>query len=100
MMNRYRIIAGVLWLAGLLLVGCGRNVLDEANRAGRTVESFRAADEDYFRDMDDAVALTSEEARGRNMWLVWTGGNDRFWDRITIESFGNFDLLKIVSSHP
>src|SRR5207253_9479310 len=35
-----------------------------------------------------------------NMWLVWTGGNDRFWDTITVNSFGGFDLLKIVSSHP
>ena len=21
-----------------------------------------------------------EEIKGRNMWIVWTGGNDRFWD--------------------
>ena len=34
------------------------------------------------------------------MWIVWTGGNDRFWDAITDYSFGAFDLLKIVSSHP
>ena len=29
------------------------------------------------------------------MWLVWTGGNDRFWDRLTHDTFGAFDLLKI-----
>ena len=34
------------------------------------------------------------------MWLVWTGGNDRFWDALTVSSFGAFDLLKTVSSHP
>ena len=34
------------------------------------------------------------------MWLVWTGGNDRFWDRMTKDSLGSLDLLKIVTSHP
>src|SRR5258705_2875 len=74
-------------------------VLDEASRAGRTVASFPAADEDYFHDMDDGIALTREEIQGRNTWIVWTGGNDRFWNRISIDSFGAFDLLKIISSH-
>jgi hypothetical protein len=31
---------------------------------------------------------------GRNMWLVWTGGNDRFWDTISATSFGTLDFLK------
>jgi hypothetical protein len=34
------------------------------------------------------------------MWLVWTGGNDRLWDRLTRDSLGTFDLLKTISSHP
>ena len=34
------------------------------------------------------------------MWLVWTGGNDRFWDQVTKDSLATFDLLKIVTSHP
>ena len=34
------------------------------------------------------------------MWMVWTGGNDRLWDRLTIDSLGSFDLLKTISSHP
>ena len=32
--------------------------------------------------------------------VVWTGGNDRLWDRLTVDSLGSFDLLKTVSSHP
>ena len=24
-----------------------------------------------------------DEIKGRNMWIVWTGGNDRFWDAMT-----------------
>src|SRR6185312_17522060 len=34
------------------------------------------------------------------MWLVWSGGNDRFWDRMTHFTFGAFDLLKIVAYDP
>ena len=71
-------------------------------RANRSAESFKAAGEDYFRDMDHPARFTenSPEVQGRNTWIVWTGGNDRFWDRITVESVGTFDLLKTISSHP
>jgi hypothetical protein len=75
-------------------------IIDEARQAGRSAQSFPAADEDYFRGMDGGIALTPEEVKGRNMWLVWTGGNDRLWDELTNLTFGAFDLLKILSSHP
>ncbi len=76
------------------------HVLDEARRAGRTAATLPAADEDYFHDMDGAVALTREEIRGRNTWLVWTGGNDRLWDILSTSSAGSLDFLKTLSSHP
>ncbi len=44
--------------------------------------------------------LTADEIKGRNMWLVWTGGNDRLWDAMTVKSVGTFDLLKTISSYP
>ena len=75
-------------------------VPDEAKQAGRDAASFPPADEDYFHGMDNGVALTPDEIKGRNMWLVWTGGNDRFWDIMTDRTFGAFDLLKTISSHP
>ncbi len=75
-------------------------VQDEARRAGRPASSFTHAGEDYFHDMDNAIALTPDEVKGRNMWIVWTGGNDRFWDKMTAATFGVFDLLKVVTSHP
>jgi hypothetical protein len=89
----------------LVVAGCGKQpqpgeVLDEAMRAGRIAASFPHADEDYFHDMDGGVALSPEEIKGRNMWLVWTGGNDRFWSLMTDYTFGAFDMLKIISSHP
>jgi hypothetical protein len=75
-------------------------VLDEARQANRPASSFAAADEDYFHDMDGAQPLTPEEIKGRNMWIVWTGGDDRLWDSLTTSSFGALDFLKTLSSHP
>ena len=98
------LIAGIV-AAGTMFVIQGIQAapavaLDEAQRAGRDAASFPQATEDYFHDMDGGVALSPEEVQGRNMWLVWTGGNDRFWDKVTGNSLGTFDLLKIVTSHP
>ena len=75
-------------------------VLDEAMSVRRLADSFPAADEDYFRLMDRGTPLTPDEIRGRNTWIVWTGGNDRFWNYLSNHSYGVFDLLKTLSSHP
>jgi hypothetical protein len=75
-------------------------VLDEARATGRVAASFPPAGEDYFHDMDGGVALTPEEVKGRNTWLVWSGGDDRFWDGMTASTFGGFDLLKIIAYDP
>jgi hypothetical protein len=123
----------LLLLSGVILVCCSilpprpscskgsGQVLDEARCVGRTPESFPAADEDYFRDMDYGVTSRPQEVaaalspylpgispeqavdaavKGRNMWIVWTGGNDRLWDLLSEKSFGNIDLLKTLSNHP
>jgi hypothetical protein len=74
--------------------------LDEAQRAGRDAATFPQATEDYFRDMDNGVPLSADEVQGRNMWLLWTGGDDRFWDKVTRNSLATFDLLKVITSHP
>lgn len=96
----------------LAIAGCNEpqpgTVQDEAMRAGRKAASFPAADEDYFADMDGgykqaadpSVKLSKQEVEGRNTWIVWTGGNDRFWDYMANNTFGAFDLLKILSSNP
>jgi cytochrome c2 len=76
------------------------SVVDEAKAVNRSAASFPHADEDYFHDMDGGLTLTPAEIQGRNMWNVWTGGDDRFWDGMTNTTFGAFDLLKIVTSHP
>ena len=102
------------WIIGSLAILCGvlaaifwftrphsGAVVDEAKLAGRDASSFPAADEkDFLRDMDGGIELTPDEVKGRNMWVVWSAGNDRFWDGITQSTFGAFDLLKVVTSHP
>jgi len=75
-------------------------VFDEARRVRRTAATFPAADEDYFHDMDGGIALTPAEIRGRNAWIVWSGGDDLFWDDLSKTSLGTVDLLKTISSHP
>ncbi|SEH29985.1 c-type cytochrome [Rhizobium sp. NFR12] len=100
-------------------------VEDEAKLARRDVSSLPAATEPYFAEMDkgllkgieggeypqeirqiaaatglDPEAIRQAAIRGQNAWIVWTGGNDRFWDFAARNTIGAFDLLKTVSSHP
>ncbi|HVG86196.1 MAG TPA: hypothetical protein VM820_16835 [Vicinamibacterales bacterium] len=85
--------------------GVGRT-LDEALKASppRAAASFPAADEDYFRDMDQTrdgpIALSPDEVKGRNTWVVWSAGNDVMWDTLGDNSVGALDFLKVLSSHP
>src|SRR4051812_20183744 len=96
----------MLALFAVAVAACGDSepkpgtVRDEAMRAGLTPEQLLKPTPDYFHDMDFNVVdggmkpLGADEIAGRNMWLVWTGGNDRLWDRLTQDSLGGFDLLK------
>jgi hypothetical protein len=84
----------------LLVAACDDSVNDEATTAGLTEKNFPQADEPYFKDMDNGVKLTAEEEMGRNMWLVWSGGNDRFWSGMGKPTLGGFDLLKIIAPPP
>ena len=91
------------------VLSCGPNeprpgtVKDEAMRAGVDPEKLVRPTTDYFHDMDfnnPPPKLSQSEIEGRNMWMVWTGGNDHLWNHLTIDSLGTFDLLKTISSHP
>src|SRR5215471_2183733 len=87
--------------ACFLIAACNDKApLDEALTVGRGPETLAAADEDYFHDMDGGIHLDANEIKGRNTWIVWSGGNDRFWDGMTESTFGGFDLLKIVAYDP
>jgi hypothetical protein len=99
--SRFLLSIGLI-LSGACITVAARAqvVVDEARQVGRTAQTFPAADEDYFKGMDGGIALTADEVKGRNMWLIWTGGNDRLWDKLTNLTYGTFDLLKILSSYP
>jgi hypothetical protein len=97
-----RLSAAALIVAALMIVGgaATAQVVDEARQAGRTPQSLPPADEDYFHAMDGGISLTPDEVKGRNMWILWTGGDDRLWDDLTNLTFGSLDLLKTLSSYP
>ena len=101
----------ILVAAGAWLITWWRNprighVKDEAQLAGLTADYFKAADEDYLHDMDRGpngpIDLSSDPdlIKGRNTWVVWTAGNDRLWDKLTVASVGVLDFLKTLSSYP
>jgi hypothetical protein len=94
------LILGGIWFAGWINRPQIGKVKDEALANGRAAESFPAADEDYFHDMDGGVSLTPDEIKGRNTWIVWSAGNDAMWDKLAVTSVGALDFLKTVSSHP
>ena len=75
---------------------------DEAMQAGKSVEDFaQALDEpDLLAGADDGINMNAAGVRGRNTWWLWTAGNQSFWDWLANNSFGTFDLLKVISSYP
>jgi hypothetical protein len=92
-------VALVVWLVFHVpgsRTGSG-TAIDEARLAHRG--SFPATSEDYFHPMDGGANLSLEEIQGRNAWILWSAGNDRFWDWLAGYSGGQFDLLKVVSSY-
>src|SRR5437588_12891845 len=124
-MRKLLLVLLILPVLGALVLGChppAGYIRDEATLHGRADEkTFPAADEDYFRDMDYGVTKNPKEVaaalnpyvpgispedavkaavRGRNNWIVWSGGNDRFWDILSKRSVGTLDFLKTLSSYP
>jgi hypothetical protein len=67
---------------------------------------YRPAYRDYFEDMDAVgrtdqrgptkVELDAEQVIGRNAWVMWTGGNEAWWDWLARYGYGTIDLLKLI----
>jgi hypothetical protein len=98
------VVAGGFWFLTWLRNPSIGHVKDEAQLAGLTADDFKAADEDYLHDMDRGpngpVALSPDEIKGRNTWVIWTAGDDRLWDKMSLASGGALDFLKTISSYP
>ena len=97
------LVFGILVYGGIVLydgLKDSRPAQDEAKLAGKAVADFPESDMDYFKGMDDGIVLDKDQVKGRNTWLIWTAGNEAFWDYLANNSFGTFDLLKIAGSYP
>ena len=99
------LVAGALVALGTAvgLAGCRRPeppAVDEATAAGKTAADFPQSHADAFPGIDGGIELTPDELAGRNTWVVWTAGNQSFWNEVAGKSYGAFDLLKLLSSHP
>lgn len=75
-----------------------RKLRDEAKIAGRTPSDFKQIPRDLFAPMDNGTPLASEEIAGRNTWMLWTAGNEHFWDWAAQNSFGSMDLLRVLDN--
>jgi hypothetical protein len=91
-------LLGLLINAGCRKESTRKETFDEARASGKTPHDYPEIAEDIFRGMDDAAPLTTEEIKGRNTWLLWTGGNEAFWDYLSQHSYGLSDLLKTLDS--
>jgi hypothetical protein len=92
--NRPLLIAGLLLLAACTQ----RDAVDEATASGKTVNDFPETKVDLFQPMDRGIALTPEEIAGRNTWMLWTGGNEAFWDYIARNGYGLVEFLRVIDS--
>lgn len=98
-----------IWIGGLIIVGVALASLflptsmntavpDDAKAAGKSVADFPQTASSAFDEMDGGVSLTDDERKGRNTWLLWTAGNQVFWDRMAQHDLGTADLLKTIDS--
>ena len=100
-MMRTQHVLMMFTLAALgLLAGFGCKNTDPLadNAGGRTPADFPELASDVFQPMDGGIALSPEEIKGRNTWNLWCGGDEQFWERMSRESFGLIDLLKMIDS--
>jgi hypothetical protein len=98
----------VLWVGVLIVVGVAVALwffrarapqpVDDAKAAGKTVADFPQTASRAFDTMDGSIVLTDDETKGRNTWLLWTAGDQTFWDRMALQGFGLSDLLKTIDS--
>ncbi len=88
-----------LTVLSISLAACARkNIVDEAMAAGKSPLDFPQVTADVFQPMDGGIHLSPAEIMGRNAWILWSAGNDRFWNGVAQDSFGLMDLLKTLDN--
>lgn len=121
-LGRSRLGLLCLGLVCLFMAACGRpydkHVQDEAAWVREHVETaenkvlprsesgtlFPTHSGDAYQGMDSHIESTyrhpfsKDEIEGRNTWVMWTGGNQEFWDYVSRRSNGIVDLLKLCDS--
>ena len=55
-------------------------VRDEALTGRAQEKVFRPRTKTILKTWTAAARSRAMRSKGRNNWIVWTGGNDRFWD--------------------
>ena len=99
-----RALAGIVVLlavATLALLFWAHNstiIPDDAKSEGKSVAEFPESASHAFDAMDGGILLSGDETKGRNTWLLWTAGNQVFWDRMAQRGYGIADLLKTIDS--
>lgn len=118
-------LAGAVSIAVLLafgfavmIAGCGYGpAIDEARArqlanpenkdlpiSQYAAEYYPPESQDLFQDMDrradhgasEQLELEPRDIVGRNAWMIWTGGNEAFWDWLSRNGYGTVDLLKAI----
>jgi hypothetical protein len=98
----------LLWVGMLLLAGIAVSfwivrlrtppVMDDAKAQGKTAADFPESTSTAMDEMDGGQPLSDEARRGRNTWLLWTAGDQTFWDGMAQHGLGTADLLKAIDS--
>ena len=99
MEHRYLTLASLLLATATVAAACAsKEAVDEATAAAKTVADFPETRVDLFQPMDRGIALTPDEIAGRNTWMLWTGGNEAFWDYLSRNGYGLVEFLKTIDS--
>ena len=72
--------------------------IDEAMAAGLTTADFPQITADVFKPMDGGIKLSPDEIMGRNTWILWSAGDQHFWNQAAQDSYGLIDLLKTLDN--
>jgi cytochrome c5 len=102
-MRRLAVLAAFAVLGAVIALYFARRqddpaIPDDAKAAGKTPADFPETSSVAFDEMESGLPLTNDERKGRNTWLLWTAGDQVFWDRMAQQGLGTADLLKTIDS--